>query len=231
MKNNLAELKDVSINIESLRAAWAEQLVFSGDFEWGKRNYVSLDFFTEYFQQLLLDIENVIGEKPIDFTTKEQVEKVIGEKSKNYIIQLHDGSIPLFSDTLYNDKFYLDLIHTDAYRTSCVNIPVYYDKMEPVYFYDDESVQKKIVEHNIDKRHDGLPRIDLAQAGQGFKTPLRITPNQVGQYSENHPTIMNVQNWHNVRVMDLASPRVFIQISYDIHFDEIVAKNINTRIL
>jgi len=216
MKNNLAELKDVSINIESLRAAWAKQLIVAmrEDFKWGKRNYVSLDFFTEYFQNLLLDIENVIG-----------------EKSKNYIIQLHDGSIPLFSDTLYNDKFYLDLIHTDAYRTSCVNIPVYYDKMEPVYFYDDESVQKKIVEHNIDKRQDGLPRIDLAQAGQGFKTPLRITPNQVGQYSENHPTIMNVQNWHNVRVMDLASPRVFIQISYDIHFDEIVAKNINTRIL
>ena len=46
----------MSINIESLRAAWAEQLVFSGDFEWGKRNYVSLDFFTEYFQQLFESI-------------------------------------------------------------------------------------------------------------------------------------------------------------------------------
>lgn len=218
----------MSINIESLRAAWAEQLVFSGDFEWGKRNYVSLDFFTEYFQQLLLDIENVIGEKPIDFTTREQVENVTGEKSKNYIIQLHDGSIPSYSEELYNDKFYLGTIHTDEYRTSCVNIPVYYDKLEPVYFYDDESVQKKIVEHGA-YTHDGLPRIHLAQVGS--KTPIRMVPNQVGQYSENHPTIMNVQNWHNVRVIDLAPPRVFIQISYDIHFDEIVAKDINTRIL
>ena len=64
------------------------------------------------------------------------------------------------------------------------------------------------------------------------------TPDQVGQYSENHPTLMNVQNWHNVRVLDLAPPRVFIQMSYDIHFDDFVQqtgrpvrKGINTRIL
>jgi hypothetical protein len=201
----------VSINIESLRAAWAEQLVFSGDFEWGKRNYVSLDFFTAYFQHLLLDIENVIG-----------------EESKDYIIQLHDRSIPSYTEELYNDKYYLDIIHKDEYRTSCVNIPIYYDKLEPVYFYDDENVQKKIVEHGA-YTHDGLPRIHLAQAGS--KTPIRMIPNQVGQYSENHPTIMNVQNWHNVRVIDLEPPRIFIQICYDIHFDEIVAKDINTRIL
>jgi hypothetical protein len=212
MRNNLAELKDVSINIESLRAAWAEQLVFSGDFEWGKRNYVELDFFTAYFQHLLVDIENVIGKKP-----------------KDYIIQLHDRSIPSYTDTLYNDKFYLGIIHKDEYRTSCVNIPVYYDKMEPVHFYNDEDVMKRIEEYEI-YTHDGLPRIALMHTG-GLKNPLGIIPNQVGQYSENHPTLMNVQNWHNVRVMELAPPRIFIQMSYDIHFDEIVAKDINTRIL
>ena len=48
----------MSINIESLRAAWAEQLVFSGDFEWGKRNYVSLDFFTETNDPLGLSVIN-----------------------------------------------------------------------------------------------------------------------------------------------------------------------------
>jgi len=212
MRNNLAELKDVSINIESLRAAWAEQLVFSGDFEWGKRNYVELDFFTAYFQHLLVDIENVIGKKP-----------------KDYIIQLHDRSIPSYTDTLYNDKFYLGIIHKDEYRTSCVNIPVYYDKMEPVHFYNDEDVMKRIEEYEI-YTHDGLPRIALMHTG-GLKNPLGIIPNQVGQYSENHPTLMNVQNWHNVRVMELAPPRIFIQMSYDIHFDEIVAKDINTHIL
>ena len=208
----------MSITIESLREAWAEQLVFSGDFEWGKRNYVSLDFFTEYFQNLLLEIENVIG-----------------EKSKDYIIQLHDESIPSYSDTLYKDKFYLGIIHKDEYRTSCVNIPVKYDKTEPVYFYNDESVQKRLEEYKV-HTHDVLTRKSLIDPRGGInaitaKTPLGITPNQVGQYSENHPTLMNVQNWHNVRVMDLAPPRVFIQISYDIHFDEIVAKDINTRIL
>ncbi len=212
--NNLAELLDVSINIESLRAAWAEQVVFAGeDYEWSKRNYVELDFFTIYFQHLLLDIQNVIGEEPTQ-----------------YIIQLHDRSLPGYSDSLYNDKFYLNIIHKDEYRTSCVNIPVYYDKFEPVHFYNDEDVIERIITH---KSHTGDPTasLSLRDPTNGVKTPLGIVPNQIGQYSENHPTIMNVQNWHNVRVMDLAPPRVFIQLSFDKHFDEIVAKDINTRIL
>ena len=209
MRNNLAELLDVSINIESLREAWAEQLVFAGDFDWGKRNYVSLDFFTPYFQHLLLDIENVLGEKPTQ-----------------YIIQLHDGSIPKYTDELYQDKFYLKVIHKDEYRTSCVNIPVNYDKMEPVYFYDDETLYEM-----METKKPGENRITFARQN-GINAPdVALKPDQVGQYSENHPTLMNVQNWHNVRVMDLAPPRVFIQMSYDIHFDEIVAKDINTRIL
>tara|TARA_R110002020_G_scaffold394339_1_gene604395 strand:+ start:16 stop:645 length:630 start_codon:yes stop_codon:yes gene_type:complete len=209
MKNNLAELLDVSINIESLRAAWAEQLVFAGDFEWGKRNYVSLDFFTAYYQHLLLDIENVLGEKP-----------------KDYIIQLHDGSIPKYTDELYQDKFYLKVIHKDEYRQSCVNIPVYYDKMEPVYFYDDETIYPM-----VEQTQPGESRITFARPNGINEPDIAPTPDQVGQYSENHPTLMNVQNWHNVRVLDLAPPRVFIQMSYDIHFDEFIQKGINTRIL
>lgn len=214
MRNNLAELLDVSINIESLRAAWAEQIVFAGDdYEWSKRNYVELDFFTAYFQHLLLDIQNVIGEEPTQ-----------------YIIQLHDRSLPGYSDSLYNDKFYLNIIHKDEYRTSCVNIPVYYDKFEPVHFYDDEDVMERIIKHQS-YTGDPTTSLSLRDPTNGVKTPLGIVPNQIGQYSENHPTIMNVQNWHNVRVMDLAPPRVFIQLSFDKHFDEIVAKDINTRIL
>ena len=214
MRNNLAELLDVSINIESLRAAWAEQVVFAGDdYEWGKRNYVDLDFFTPYFKHLLLDIENVVGEEPTQ-----------------YIIQLHDRSLPGYSDTLYNDKFYLNIIHKDEYRTSCINLPIYYDKFEPVHFYNDEDVIERIIKHQS-YTGDPTTSLSLRDPTNGVKTPLGIVPNQIGQYSENHPTLMNVQNWHNVRVMDLAPPRVFIQMSYDIHFDEIVAKDINTRIL
>jgi len=216
MKNNLAELQDVSINIESLRAAWAEQLVFAGDFEWGKRNYVSLDFFTAYYQHLLLDIENVLGEKP-----------------KDYIIQFHDGSIPEYTEELYQDKFYLKVIHKDEYRQSCVNIPVYYDKMEPVYFYDDETIYPM-----AEQTQPGESRISFARTNGVNEPDVAPRPDQVGQYSENHPTLMNVQNWHNVRVLDLAPPRVFIQMSYDIHFDDFVQqtgrpvrKGINTRIL
>ena len=184
MRNNLAELRDVSINVESLRTAWAEQVSFAGNYAWEKRNYVDLAFFTVYFQHLLLDIENIIGEKP-----------------NNYIIQMHDPS------NVINDKWYLNIAHKDDDRKSCINIPVYYNRMEPVNFYDELA--------------------DIPDRGE----PITATPNQIGQYSDHHPTLMNVNNYHNVRVIDESQPRIFIQMSYDIHFDEIIQKEINTRIL
>ena len=91
--NNLAELKDVSINIESLRTAWAEQVIFAENYSWEPRNYVSYTFFTLYFQHLLLDIENILGEKP-----------------KDYIIQMHDPKLVI------NDKWYLNIAHKDDDR-------------------------------------------------------------------------------------------------------------------
>ena len=135
---------------------------------------MSLDFFTAYYQHLLLDIENVLGEKP-----------------KDYIIQLHDGSIPKYTDELYQDKFYLKVIHKDEYRQSCVNIPVYYDKMEPVYFYDDETIYPM-----VEQTQPGESRITFARPNGINEPDIAPTPDQVGQYSENHPTLMNVQNWH-----------------------------------
>lgn len=42
---------------------------------------------------------------------------------------------------------------------------------------------------------------------------------------------MNVNNFHNVRVIDDSHTRIFVQMSYDITFDEFIAKDINTRIL
>ena len=79
--------------------------------------------------------------------------------------------------------------------------------MEPVNFYDDLA--------------------DIPDRG----VPITATPNQRGQYSDNHPTLMNVNNYHNVRVIDESQPRIFIQMSYDIPFDEFTKKNINIHIL
>ena len=181
--NNLAELTDISIDIEGLRIAWKEQVIFAENYSWKPRNYVSYTFFTVYFQRLLLEIENMLGEKP-----------------KDYIIQMHDPSIVI------NDKWYLNITHKDADRNTCVNIPIYYNHMEPVNFYDDV---------------DNIPNRGI---------PIQSKPNQIGYYSEKHPTLMNVNNFHNVRVLDEQQPRIFVQMSYDTYFDEFIQKDINISI-
>ena len=184
MKNNLAELRSIDINLDVLQAEWTKQVTFASDHIWEPRNYVSYTFFTLYFQHLLLDIENILGEKP-----------------KDYIIQMHDPKLVI------NDKWYLNIAHKDADRKTCINIPIYYNHMEPVNFYDDLA--------------------DIPDRG----VPITATPNQRGQYSDDHPTLMNVNNYHNVRVIDESQPRIFIQMSYDIPFDEFTKKNINIHIL
>ena len=183
MRNNLAELRDVSINVESLRTAWAEQVSFAGNYAWESRNYVDLNFFTVYYQQLLLHISDVIEEEP-----------------KNYVIQVADSQ-------LYNEKWYLNTTHKDEDRKTCITLPVYYNRMEPINFYD-----------NV----DNIPNRGI---------PIQSKPNQVAQYSEEHPTLINVNNYHNVRVIDEMQPRIFIQMSYDKHFNEFLHKDINIDIL
>ena len=162
MKNNIAELKDVSIDLDVLRAEWAKQVTFVSGHKWESRNYVDLNFFTAYYQQLLLHISDVIGEEP-----------------KNYVIQVADSQ-------LYNEKWYLNTTHKDEDRKTCITLPVYYNRMEPINFYDDVD--------NIPNR--GIP----------------------------------IQS-HNVRVIDELQPRIFIQMSYDIHFNEFFQKDINIHIL
>ena len=49
MKNNIAELKDVSIDLDVLRAEWAKQVTFVSGHKWESRNYVDLNFFTAYY--------------------------------------------------------------------------------------------------------------------------------------------------------------------------------------
>ena len=183
MKNNLAELLDITIDNRVLQTEWYKQVSYSQGYKWEARNYVEFDFFTPYYQILLQSITDVIQEKP-----------------KDYLIQSHDTN-------LINDKWYLNIAHKDADRLTCITLPVFYNKMEPVNFYADD--------------------IEIPERGK----PITAKPTQVGFYSENHPTIVNVNNFHNVRVLDISEPRILIQISYDISFDELVSKEINTNII
>ena len=141
MKNNLAELTDIDIDLNVLRAEWSKQVVYQSGYNWQARNYVSFLFFTVYYQQLLLSIEDIIGEKP-----------------KNYIIQMHDPK-------LVTNKWYLTDTHRDADRNTCITLPVYYNRMEPINFYNDVNE---------------VP---------GFRkdNSIKAKPNQIAQYSEMHP--------------------------------------------
>lgn len=183
MKNNLAELLDVDIDPNLLYDEWLKQIEYSTGHAWKSRNYVGLNFFTTYFQALLQEINNIVGEKP-----------------KNYIIQCHATS-------LIDSKWYLNIAHKDADRKTCITIPLAYSKLESINFYDDNSI--------------------LSNERKNFN----IKPSQIGRYSEKHPTLVNVNNYHNVRILDNKEPRVLLQLSYDLTFEEITCKQINTSII
>jgi hypothetical protein len=102
---------------------------------------------------------------------------------------------------------------------TCINLPVYYNGIEPVNFFDTEKIEE------YQAQHGGINYLGKT------RDYLKIAPQQIGHYSSKHPTLMNVNNFHNVRVIDDSHTRIFVQMSYDITFDEIVAKDINTRIL
>jgi hypothetical protein len=183
MRNNLAEIADIDIDLDILYSEWCKQVVYAGDHEWQNRNYVELDFFTPYFQVLLESINDVIGEHP-----------------KNYVIQCHDRS-------LIDAKWYLNIVHADDDRKTCVTLPVSFNRMEPINFYSPDTI--------------------IPERGK----PIKEKPVQVGLYSTKHPTLVNVANYHNVRVLDDNESRILIQLSYDLTFEEIISKQINTRII
>lgn len=199
MNNNLAELTDINIDIESLRMAWEEQVEVAGDsMDWTYRNYVEFSFFTEYFQKILTDIENVVGEKP-----------------KDYILQVADPSMNIKDAP----KFYLNIPHQDWNRNTCINLPIYYNRIEPVNFFSLDVV-KEYEEKNS----------KINYLGTGARRYVGMSPEQVGHYSSNHPTLMNVDKYHNVRVIDDSHKRIFVQMSYDTYFDEFIQKDINISI-
>ena len=80
MRNNIAVIKDVSINIEELRTAWVEQVKFAENYSYGQRNYVDLDWFIPYFQYLLLETEKALGIKPKDYIIQVADPVLLGER-------------------------------------------------------------------------------------------------------------------------------------------------------
>lgn len=102
---------------------------------------------------------------------------------------------------LIDEKWYLNITHKDDDRMSCITIPILYTKLEPIRFYDDA----------------------LAELPRG--RPTTEKPVQTSTYSDLHPTLVNVNNWHNVRIIDQDAPRILLQLSYDEPFDSIVRMN------
>ena len=192
--NNIAEVKNVNIDLDVFRDEWEKQVIHAGaDFDWQPRTYVPLDWFTPFFQTYLLEAEEALQEKP-----------------KNYLLQVHDPD-------LCDDKWYLNISHIDELRHTCLTTPIHYSKMEPVCFYTDEAV--------------GVAESEDGTAGSYVRgKPITATPDQVAQYSEKHPTLLNVKHYHNVRLLDIKYKRIFIQMSFDKPFDEFIEKDINISI-
>lgn len=169
--NNLAELTSVTLDsTDTMQQHWQEQLVHVQGFHLDWRNYVQLDFFTDYYKSLLSNITDKIG-----------------LPYKNFVVQYYNEQS--------SDKWKLNIVHKDIDRQSCITVSVT-DLVEPVCFYD----------RDTDVRgSQKLPK-----------------PNQISRYSRMHPTLVNVSNFHNVRVLEDQSPRVLLQVSYDFSFEEIV---------
>lgn len=109
--------------------------------------------------------------------------------------------------SLIDNKWYLNIAHKDDDRKTCITIPLIYSRMETINFYDDDA--------------------DIPKRGKH----ITAKPSQIGWYSEKHPTLVNVNNYHNVRVLSTDEPRVLLQLSYDLTFEEIISKQINTNII
>lgn len=173
---NVALLKSYQLdNKETLEFRWNEQVQFKFGFNYIARNYVDLEFFTDYFQKVITDIANIAG------------------PYKNIVIQCHDK-------LLHDEKWHLNVIHTDAERLTCITIPILCNDFETVNFYDNDEVGVRGLSPNR-------------------KPKQRVT------YSTKHPNLVNVSNLHNVRILDDINPRILLQLSYDVTFDDMISRN------
>lgn len=177
--NNLAELITVNIDPAEVLNAWEEQKQRINFLPGDWRTEINIENFTDYYKNLLNQCIEEIKIKP-----------------KNVLIQIHE-------EKLIQEKYYLTFTHTDIDRLTCLTIPIIYNKLEPIRFYD--------------------KNIKIPPRGQ----PITEKPIQTSCYSDNHPTLVNVNNPHNVRVIDKNYTRILLQLSFDEKFDDIVFSNSN----
>lgn len=182
--NNLAELIAVQIDCSKLLESYEYFLSNRKKLiEWNYRVMVEPNFFDDYVANTIESICSKINQKP-----------------KNYILQVFDKRV-------YNEKTFLNVVHKDIDRKSCITMPIVYNPMESILFFKD------------------IPGIDPKEYRKNINQPWPEKPMQVCRYSNNHPTLLNVQNLHNVRVLDNTSLRVLLQLSFDIGFDDLIEQN------
>lgn len=177
--NNLAELLAIEIDRSKLTHDWHEFIQSYPKKVEAYRLTVTFDMLPKYSQTLISNISETIDEIP-----------------KNLIFQIFDRQI-------FDDKKMLGMIHKDVDRLSNITIPIEYNQMEPIMFYDEK------------------PDVDT----ENSYWPVGQKPTQIGRYSQKHPTLVNVNNLHNVRLIDDHSPRVLLQMSLQSSFDDIIEKN------
>ena len=182
MTSNLCELTSVTLDKDSLNV---ECLNYLNDNSGDINNYrinIEFDRLSRSLKELALKIYDTIRVEP-----------------KNYLIQVSDMH-------LFKHKKFLDIVHKDVDRQSCITIPIKYNIMEPIMFYDD------------------IPDIQPEEYRKLGK-PWPAKPVQILNYSQKHPTLVNLQKLHSVRIIDNTSPRILFQLSYDIPYFDIIDIN------
>lgn len=173
----LAEILNFPIDNLSIREqAWLELKEKNKDYRWIGRDYLELDFFTDYFKNLINNTHKLFGQ------------------SKNIIVQNRQLGHPKVAAGSH-------IIHKDVYRNSCIVIP-FSTITDPVCFYTD---------------HVNNPK----------KYPKPIF---MSFYSQEFAVLMDTQTPHNVMVLDKSKPRVFLQINYDLQFNDLYDSNIMRRL-
>ena len=151
------------------------------------------------------------------------IEQALEEIPTNLTIQVHDPSKNI------SGKNYLTIPHRDEDRLSAIFIPIAYNNMEPILFYDVKPDQlSKVLKgeaagRNKDEHDQYIAWGGYTEFKAEYEQICRDLANdisQVGVYSEKHPTLVNVGQFHSVRFMDAESPRIFIQMSYKTPYEK-----------
>jgi hypothetical protein len=182
MGNNIAELLPITIDNSLLKSEYDSFIEGAKDISWDWRTYVYKEQLPKYFNQVTESIIELINVTP-----------------KNYLFQVYDPRV-------YKEKWYLNIVHKDDDRKTCITIPVSINDLEPVMFYRDiENVDFK----DYKKTNKAWPE----------------KPEKICKYSVQHPNLVNVSKLHNVRVLDMSNPRVLFQLSFDESFQDIIKRN------